>query len=68
MFKFILGLIIGLLCVVFFFQNNEVVNVNFLAWTLTLQRNILFSVVFLAGIFLGWIFTSFSFLRRRKKK
>ncbi|MDA3811773.1 MAG: LapA family protein [Spirochaetaceae bacterium] len=67
MFKFIFGIIIGIVCIIFFVQNGEIVNVTFLAWTLTLPRYLLMRIVLVAGIFLGWISTSLSFLKKRRK-
>lgn len=68
MIKFIMGLLIGILCIIFFIQNGEVVSVVFLAWTLTLPRFLLMGIIFIAGIFLGWLFSSLNYFKKKRKK
>lgn len=68
MFRFILGLLVGIMCLIFFIQNGETVNVTFLAWTLTLPRYLLMIIILVSGIFLGWIMTSFNAMKKRRKK
>jgi len=63
--KFIFGLLIGVLVVIFIIQNGEVVDVNFLFWSLTVSRAVMALVIFLVGIIIGWLGRSFS--RRRRK-
>jgi uncharacterized integral membrane protein len=53
--RFILGVLIGILVVVFIFQNTEVVDITFLFWTLSASRAIMVFVVFIVGIILGYI-------------
>lgn len=63
--KFVFGILIGVLVVIFILQNGEVVDVSFLFWTLTVSRAAMVLVIFLVGIITGWIGRSFG--RRRKK-
>ena len=53
--RFILGLIIGILVVIFIFQNTEVVDITFLFWTLSASRAIMVFVVFIFDIIFGYI-------------
>lgn len=68
MFKFIFGLIVGVLCLIFFIQNGETVSVSFLAWTLTLPRYLLMIIILFSGMFLGWILSSLRSIKKHKKK
>jgi putative membrane protein len=63
--KFVFGILIGVLVVIFIIQNGEVVDVNFLFWSLSVSRAVMALVIFLVGIIVGWLGRSFS--RRRKK-
>ena len=68
MVKFIFGILIGILCIIFFIQNGEVVSITFLPWTVTLPRFLLMSIFLLAGVFIGWLFSSFSYFKKRKRE
>ena len=61
--KFILGIIFGVLVVIFIFQNTQVVDVSFLAWTITTSRALMVLVILAMGIALGWIVGS---IRKRR--
>ena len=63
MLKFILGLIFGILVIIFMVQNVEMVDITFLTWTITIQRAIMVLIVFVVGIGLGWVIRS---IGRRK--
>jgi putative membrane protein len=63
--KFVFGILIGVLVVIFIIQNGEVVDVSFLFWTLTVSRAVMVMVIFLVGIITGWIGRSLG--RRRRK-
>ena len=58
MLKFILGLIFGILVIIFMVQNVEMVDITFLSWTFTIQRAIMVLIVFVVGIGLGWVIRS----------
>lgn len=67
MIKFVFGLIIGLICVVFFFQNGDMSHINFLNWTISLPLYLIMLIFFASGIFLGWLLTSLVSLKKRKR-
>ena len=62
--KFIVGIIIGVLVIIFMVQNVEVVDITFLAWTMHLPRAIMILIVFVLGIGVGYVARG---LRARKK-
>ena len=63
--KFIFGIIIGILVIIFMVQNVEVVDLQFLAWTIHLPRAIMILIVFVLGIVVGYTARS---IRSRKRK
>ena len=60
----IVGIILGVISLVFIVQNLDVVQYDFLFWSVTAPRFLVFIIVFVGGWFLGWAFRAF----RRKKK
>jgi len=54
MAKFILGIIIGIVALIFIFQNMQTVDVTFLAWTITMSRALMLLIILLIGFILGW--------------
>ena len=64
----IIGLVIGILVIVFILQNIEMVEVTFLAWTISVNRAVMVLVVFAVGIILGWIVGSLGRRRRAAKQ
>ncbi|HDQ15398.1 MAG TPA: LapA family protein [Sediminispirochaeta sp.] len=66
MFKFIVGILFGVVAVIFVMQNVQVIEVTFLAWSISMSRSILFILMLLIGFFLGWLVTSLKVRRRRK--
>jgi len=63
--KFIIGIIIGILVIVFMVQNVEVVDISFLAWSMHLPRAIMILIVFVLGIGVGYVARG---VRTRKKE
>jgi uncharacterized integral membrane protein len=63
--KFIVGIMIGILVIVFMVQNVEVVDITFLAWTMHLPRAIMILIVFVLGIGAGYVARG---VRTRKKE
>ncbi len=57
--KFVLGIIIGIalgiVVVIFVAQNSEVVDISFLAWTLTMSRAIFILIILIFGVVIGWL-------------
>jgi uncharacterized integral membrane protein len=64
----VIGLVIGVLVIVFILQNIEMVEVSFLAWTISVNRAVMVLVVFAVGIVLGWIVGSLGRRRRAAKQ
>ena len=54
--KFIIGIILGIILMIFLIQNTEIVTLNFLFWSLTTSRALMIIIVLILGIFFGWIF------------
>ncbi len=65
-FTFVLGLVIGILVVIFIIQNTEIVEINFLFWTISISRALVVLMVFIIGILVGAILKSMG--ERRKEK
>ena len=66
MFKFIVGIIFGVLAVVFILQNVQVVEFSFLMWNISMSRSVLFALMLAVGFVLGWGVGSFG--KRRRKR
>ncbi len=54
-FKLFIGLVAILLMGIFVFQNMEIVQVNFLIWSLEASRVIIYLTIFLLGALTGWV-------------
>lgn len=63
--KFILGLIFGVLVLIFMIQNGQVVEITFLAWTVSISRALMVLIVFLIGIGIGYIVRSIGYYRKK---
>ena len=68
MVRFILGIICGILAVIFIAQNTEVVEVSLLFWTVTVSRAVMYIVLFVLGLIAGWIVTGLRHVGRRRKE
>jgi len=66
--KFILGLIFGIVMVIFIFQNIDVVEINFLFWSISISRALMIFLVLFIGIILGAILRSVSLGRDKDNK
>jgi putative membrane protein len=66
MFKFVFGIIIGIVAVVFALQNTADVDVKFLVWTLTVSRALILLVMLAAGFLVGLAVGGLARRRRRK--
>lgn len=66
--KFIFGIIIGAIVIVFMVQNVETVTVNFFAWNVTIPRAIMILIVLVVGTVLGYIVRSIGYRKKRKEK
>ncbi len=67
MFKFIIGILLGIICVIFFLQNAETVTFVFLAWHITISRALMLITVLAAGIIIGWIFGGIKYFKKSKR-
>ncbi len=63
--KFIIGVIIGILVIIFMVQNTEKVDITFLKWSITMVRAIMILIVFVLGIAVGYVARG---VRARKKE
>jgi uncharacterized integral membrane protein len=66
--KFILGLIFGIVMVIFIFQNIDVVEINFLFWSISISMALMIFLVLFIGIILGAILRSVSLGRDKDNK
>ena len=67
MIRFILGILFGILAVLFVVQNTEVVDVSMLFWTVTLSRSVMYIVLFALGLLVGWIVSGMKRIGKREK-
>ncbi len=65
MIRFIFGILLGILIIIFAAQNTEIVQYTFLVWTLTAPRALVVIGVFLLGLVSGWLATGMRVLLRR---
>lgn len=66
--KFILGIIFGILVVIFIIQNTEVVEINFLFWIISISRALMVLFIFLIGIMIGAILKTVADKKKEKAK
>lgn len=65
MIRLVLGILLGIVTVIFAIQNTEMVSYAFLGWTVSAPRWLILIVVFAFGLFTGWLVSG---LRRIGKK
>jgi uncharacterized integral membrane protein len=56
--RFVLGIIFGVLMLLFILQNMEIVEITFLFWTLSISRALMVFVIFIIGVLSGIILKS----------
>jgi uncharacterized integral membrane protein len=61
----VLGILLGVLSIIFIFQNLESVTYTFLFWSLTAPRFLVLLAILLVGMLLGW---AIRVMRRKRKK
>lgn len=66
--KFILGLIFGIIMVIFIFQNIDIVEISFLFWSISISRALMIFLVLLMGILLGVILQGIHRGKQKKEK
>jgi len=64
--RLILILIIAVLALIFVIQNVAAVEVNFLAWTVSISRALLILFTLAIGFILGWLLRSYAGYRRSR--
>ena len=65
-YKMIIALVLAGVCVIFIFQNIEVVQIHFLLWSFAMSRSLLVILLLVMGIAIGWLLHGFLRVRRRK--
>jgi uncharacterized integral membrane protein len=63
--KFILVVIIIGLVAIFIIQNIMAVSIHFLAWTLSMNGALLFIIILILGIVIGWLLHTFITFRKK---
>lgn len=67
-FKVIALLTLLALVAVFTFQNTEIVNVNFLFWSVSMSSSLMLLAVLFLGIVIGWFLSFFNVKKKNRKK
>ncbi|MFW6181433.1 MAG: lipopolysaccharide assembly protein LapA domain-containing protein [Spirochaetota bacterium] len=65
--RFILGAVFGVLVIIFMIQNTQIVEIQFLGWSLSISRALMVLIVFAVGIGLGWVIRSIGYLKKRRQ-
>jgi uncharacterized integral membrane protein len=68
MAKLIVGIIIGVLVIIFMVQNGENVDIKFLAWSVSIQHAIMILIVFVVGIGVGFVIRSIGYRKKKKRE
>jgi uncharacterized integral membrane protein len=68
MVRFILGIVFGILAIIFVVQNIQTVDVTFLAWTITMSRALMLIIILGIGFLLGWAVCGIGRRRRKLEK
>jgi len=63
--KLILIVVIIGLIALFIFQNAETVSINFLAWALSMNGALLFIIILMLGIVVGWLLHTYAIFRKK---
>jgi len=66
--RFIIGLVIGIVAVIFAAQNPESISYTFLFWEITAPRALVVIAVLLAGMIVGWFLTGLRRIGSRRKR
>lgn len=63
--KLILIVVIIGLIALFIFQNAAPVSINFLAWALSMNGALLFIIILMLGIVVGWLLHTYAIFRKK---
>lgn len=66
MFRLILGVLLGVITMVFAIQNTEMVSYIFFAWTVSAPRWMILIAVFVFGLFAGWLMSGLRRIGRKR--
>ena len=66
MVRLVIGMVLGILVVVFALQNLETVTYTFLAWSLDAPRALVFIIVLVVGVLVGWFVTGVKQLKKKR--
>jgi len=67
MLRFIIGIIFGILVIIFMSQNAETAQISFLSWTLTLSRAVMYLIIYVFGFISGGFIIGIRRSKRREK-
>lgn len=68
MVRFIIGVILGVLVVIFMVQNTDQAQITFLFWTFSISRSLMYLLLGALGFAAGSLITGMRGLRKRKKE
>ena len=68
MIRFILGIILGSLVIIFMVQNADSTQITLLFWTCNLSRAVMYLIIYILGFGSGFLIIGIRRLRKRKKK
>ena len=68
MFRFILGIVFGILALIFVFQNMNNISVTFLGWSITTYGAVILFILLAAGFIVGWAVGSIGRWRRKARR
>jgi len=54
-YKLLFALVLLILVLVFIIQNGAMVEIHFLAWSLSMRRGLMVLLILLVGILVGWV-------------
>ena len=63
----IIGILLGMIVIIFAWQNAETVTVELFFWQISTSRAIMLIIVFIIGFLTGWIISSLRAHRNMKK-
>lgn len=66
MVKFIVGIIIGILALIFVVMNSELIDLRLYFWTVTIPRSIMLIIVLGIGTVIGYVLNGLRISKNRK--
>jgi uncharacterized integral membrane protein len=65
MVRFILGIVFGILVIVFMVQNTAIVEIAYFGATITISRALMVLIVLLIGVLIGWVIRSIGVMKKK---